>query len=305
MTVKIKKRFAMRDEDLREEFDDWLRPVREAEPPGLPVLKRRLRRRRSRNAVAGVIALGAVAAIAVTVRPVIGGPQRTASPPNAPATAMRAVPAVVTRPVAIQGGYQRSASYTISSPVRTLVVRGYLGNVTVTGSQRSSVSVTEQMRYSTKPPALTRDLAAGTMTLTYTCPSESLCAASYDIQVPRGTAVRATDSAGSIRLSSLSGPVTAITNLGSIVAIGLTSDTANFAADNGQIDATFTAAPGRVYAATAVGAITIHVPATTSYHTSPWNSLGTARVTVPESSSSPHSIVATADAGTVTIAPEE
>jgi hypothetical protein len=300
--VKIKKRFAMRDEDLREELDRWLRPVREAEPPGIALIKRRLRRRRSRNAAAGVIALGAAAGIAVTVQPLTGGP--SASPRNTPVTAPSAIPATSTRPSPIQGGYQRSASYTVSSPVSTLAVSGGLGDVTVTGSQRSTVSVTETMQYSAAPPTMTRRLAAGRLTLGYTCPSESMCVASYDIRVPRGITVKANAGNGQITLSSLAGPVTATSGLGTIMATGLTSDTADFSAGNGDIDAVFTTPPAKIHATAGLGTITLHVPGTASYHVSLQTSfMGSATVAVPQSSSSPHSISATAPMGTVIIEP--
>jgi ribosomal protein S11 len=160
------------------------------------------------------------------------------------------------------------------------------------------------VRYSKTAPTLTRSLAAGTLTLASSCPGETMCVASYDIQVPRGIAVKASDNNGLIRLSSLAGPVTAASSLGAIKATGLTSGTAGFSTSNGQIDAAFTAAPDSVHAAAALGAITIHVPATTSYHTNLRASLGMTRVTVPQSPSSPHSISATANLGAVSIVPE-
>ena len=70
----------MRDEDLREEFAAWLRHVREADPPGLPVIKRRLRRRRRRNAIAGTTALAAVAGLAVAIAAALGPPRLPARP---------------------------------------------------------------------------------------------------------------------------------------------------------------------------------------------------------------------------------
>jgi hypothetical protein len=198
--------------------------------------------------VAGVVALGAAAGIAVTVYPITVRPHTVTGPQQSPAISASTVPVASTRPSPIRGGYQRSSSYTVSSPVRTLIVHSSLGNVTVTGSQRSTVSVTERMRYSTTPPRMTRDLATGTLTLTYACPDESLCAASYDIQVPRGTTVTASNGNGQIRLSSLAGRVTAALGLGISRATGLASQTTDFTVGNGQIDAAFTTAPEEVHA---------------------------------------------------------
>jgi hypothetical protein len=293
----------MLDENLREEFADWLRPIREAAPPGLPVIRHRLRRRRARNAAAGVVTLAAAAGIALGVH-VAGGPAATTvSSRPAPATATSAIPVTTARPTAIQGRYQVSASYTISAPVGTLIVSDGLGQVTVTGSQRSTVAVTERMQYSAEAPAMTRSLTGRVLTLGYTCPREQVCSASYDIQVPRGIAVRVSNGIGEIRLSSLAGPVTATSGLGDVTAVGLTSATADFTSGSGEIDAAFTAAPMNVRATTKLGGIIIRVPGTVSYHVSIQTGLGEASVTVPESSSSPHSISAAASLGGISIAP--
>jgi hypothetical protein len=209
-----------------------------------------------------------------------------------------------TSPRPDQGGYQASAAYTVSAPVSSLVVASGLGEVTVTGSQRSTVSVTEQIQFSARPPVMRRTLTGKTLTLGFHCPNESMCAASYTIQVPRGMAVRVSSGNGEIRLSSLAGPVHASSGLGLITASGLTSSTASFASSLGEIDADFTAAPTTVHAATDMGAINIRVPGTVSYdvNVTP-GGLGSANVTVPRSSSSRHVIDATCGMGSVLIAP--
>jgi hypothetical protein len=66
-------------------------------------------------------------------------------------------------------GYQLTAAYTVSSPVGTLVVNGGVGTVTITGSQRSTVAVSEQATYSGRPPVMTRTLTGKTLTLGYAC----------------------------------------------------------------------------------------------------------------------------------------
>ncbi|HEX6448132.1 MAG TPA: hypothetical protein VF060_01570, partial [Trebonia sp.] len=63
-------------------------------------------------------------------------------------------------------------------------------------------------------------------TLGYSCKAQLLCSVSYDIKVPRGTAVHAEGREGSVTLTSLSGPVTAQTVTGLITASGLTSPSA-------------------------------------------------------------------------------
>jgi hypothetical protein len=296
----------MRDEDLREEFAAWLRPVREAEPPGLPVIRRRLRLRRARQAAGGTAALAAVAGIAVAVSATLGSPRAPAGPQGttSPLTGASSIPATTSSPRPVQGGSQTSSTYAVSAPVSTLVVSSGAGAVTITGSQRSTVAVTEQIQFSARPPAMMRTLAAKTLMLGYQCPRESLCAAAYDIQVPRGVAVRVVSETGEIRLSSLAGTVTAGSGAGLISAAGLTSRTASFTTSQGEINAVFAAAPMTVHVATDQGSINLRVPGTVSYDVNaPPGELDSAIVTVPRSSSSRHVIDATCKAGSLLIGP--
>jgi hypothetical protein len=182
------------------------------------------------------------------------------------------------------------------------VVSSGAGAVTITGSQRSTVAVTEQIQFSARPPAMMRTLAAKTLMLGYQCPHESLCAAAYDIQVPRGVAVRVVSETGEIRLSSLAGTVTAGSGAGLISAAGLTSRTASFTTSQGEINAVFAAAPMTVHVATDQGAINLRVPGTVFYDVNaPPGELDAAIVTVPRSSSSRHVIDATCKTGTLLI----
>ncbi len=296
----------MRDEELREEFGAWLRPVREAEPPGLPVIRRRLRRRRARQAVGGTAALAAVAGIAVAVSATLGAPRAPAGPQGttSPLSQASIIPVTSSSPRPVQGGHQTSSTYAVSAPVSTLVVSSGVGAVAITGSQRSTVSVTEQVQFSARPPAMTRTLAGKTLTLGYQCPGESLCSASYDIQVPRGVAVRVSSGVGQIRLSSLAGTLTARSGAGLISAAGLTSRTASFNTSQGEIDAVFAAAPMTVHVATNQGAINLRVPGTVSYDVNaPPGELGSAIITIPQSSSSRHVIDATCKTGSLLIGP--
>ena len=293
----------MRDEDLREEFAAWLRPVREADPPGLPVIRRRLHRRRTRLAAGGAAALAAVAGIAVAVSAALGASQ---APARLPATAgspgpSSNIPVTMSSPRPAQNGYQMSASYTVSSPVSSLVVNGGVGTITITGSQRSTVSVSEQVAFSHSPPAMTRDLTGNTLTLEYEC---SNCGVAYDIQVPRGLAVKVTSGTGEIRLSSLSGSVDASSNVGAITADDLSSAEASFTSGVGTIDATFTAAPVTVHAAASLGSVTIRVPGAVPYQVNiPAGELGTSAVSVPRSATSHHVIDASSNEGVVMVEP--
>jgi hypothetical protein len=293
----------MRDEDLREEFAAWLRPVREAEPPALPVIRRRLRRRRARQAAGGTVVLAAAAGIAVAAGLLPGPPRVPAGPPAAGSTRSPSpgITATTSGPRPGPSGYQFTAAYTVSSPVSTLVVNGGVGTVTITGSQRSTVAVSEQATYSGRPPVMTRTLTGKTLTLGYAC---SNCGVSYDIRVPRGMTVKVTSGPGDIQLSSLSGSVDATSNIGSVSADGLSSATASLTSNLGDVTAVFAVAPLTVHATASLGDVTIRVPGSVSYRvTIPAAGLGTSQVSVPRSASSRHVIDASSDEGDVVVAP--
>jgi hypothetical protein len=196
-----------------------------------------------------------------------------------------------------------SASYTITAPVSTLVVDGGAGKITVTGSDRRTVLVTEHLSYSKTPPGTSRRVSGSTLTLSYTCPLQVVCGVAYDVQVPRGVAVTASNRVGSIVLASLAGKVTAKALVGVITASGLACVSASLDSGAGNIDAGFAAPPGTLRASTRAGAITIRVPGTVSYDVSTHAYVGKISVTVARDSSSPHAITASTDVGGITIAP--
>ena len=193
--------------------------------------------------------------------------------------------------------------YTVTSNVTTLTV-DTAGSVTVTGTAGSGpVTVTENPSYSKTPPQTTHTVSGSTLTLGYTCKTQLLCRVSYDIKVPRGTAVHAEGREGSVTLTSLSGPVTARTVTGLITATGLASPSAVLKSDAGGIDATFTAPPASVQASTDAGTITIAVPGSATYQVSAHAVVGVTTVKVRHAAASPHVITAHSDLGSVTISP--
>jgi hypothetical protein len=73
----------MHDDQIREQFTRWAQPLRAAQPPALPVLRRRARRRRA--AISGLAVMGAVAAIALAGSLRVGhAPSEPTTPPGVP-----------------------------------------------------------------------------------------------------------------------------------------------------------------------------------------------------------------------------
>ena len=191
----------------------------------------------------------------------------------------------------------------MSGPVTAVVINGGSGSIDVTGSSRSTVSVSQQVSYSKTPPSATHSLHGGTLTISYSCPVELVCGVSYDVRVPRGVAVTVSAGAGSITLISLSGTVSARAGAGLITAVDLRSAVASFTSNAGGVIATFAAAPRTLTANTNVGPITLTVPGSAAYRIATHTFVGSATVTVRRSGSSAHSISARSDLGSISVSP--
>jgi len=92
-------------------------------------------------------------------------------------------------------------------------------------------------------------------------------------------------------------------DVGLIKATALTSASVSLTTRVGGISASFTAAPTAVRASANVGAITVHVPGTTSYKIAADARVGKATIGARQSASSRHAITATTDVGAVIVAP--
>ena len=205
--------------------------------------------------------------------------------------------------LSVPGTHQATARYQITAPVSTVVIISHVGNVTVTGGSGPGVSVTQLVYYSKTAPTTTRTVSGKTLTVTYDCRTQLVCGVAYTLAVPRSAAVRVTAGAGSVRLTGLAGSVTAKADVGLINATGLTSASVSLTTRVGGISASFTAAPTVVQASANVGAITVHVPGSTSYKVAADARVGKTSVSAPQSASSGHANTATTDIGAIVVAP--
>jgi len=216
----------------------------------------------------------------------------------------------------------RTSSYSVAGPLQALTVHAHVGNVHVTGgAPGSKVTVTEHLAFRKTAPATTHRTAARVLTLNSTCPSLETCSVSYDISVPRTMTVRITNSVGTIRLGSLSGPVTASTSAGtielhsvsgpitatgsagSIVGDDISSARTVARVSTGQIKITFSAPPTTVDATTSAGLVQLRVPGNVGYAVNASTTVGDIRIGVQRSASSPHVITARATTGSIRIEP--
>jgi hypothetical protein len=215
----------------------------------------------------------------------------------------------------------RTSSYSVAGRVRTLVVNDQAGDVDVTGADTGTVRITNHVTFRHSAPATTHRLSAGALTLNSSCPDLQTCTVSYRIVVPRATAVRIHDDAGTISVDSVSGPVTASTNAGdidlgslsgpidaidhagSIRGRALAAPQATLRLTAGEINATFSAAPAAITAVTAVGSIDLRVPGDVPYDVRASATVGSTRVVVARDQKSAHAITATTDTGSIVIEP--
>ncbi len=194
-------------------------------------------------------------------------------------------------------------NFTVSAHITTVVINGSAASITVTGSNRRTILVSQQPYYSTRPPGTTRKVDGTTLTLSYDCSAEAVCGVAYNVLVPRGVAVQVGSRAGAITLTSLAGAVTAQTDAGLITATDLSSLSAQFRSSAGGIVAAFSGVPDSVHASTNIGPISITLPGSASYKINTHTYVGTSNISVPTSASSPHVINASSDLGSITISP--
>jgi hypothetical protein len=247
-------------------------------------------------------AAAAVIAIAVTAAALVpllghgtapGGADRGGTGPAGSGPAGRC-----TAPAGIQ--CERTRDYTVTAPLHALTVKDQVGSVTVMGSNRNSVHVTEHQIYRGLPPETRRSVSSGTLALGYSCRSSD-CGVSYVIQIPRSLRVQVSTGTGAIWLRSLLGRINATADVGSVHGQGLLSRMADLRTDVGSISAEFKVAPALLVARADTGSVSLSVPGQTSYAVTATTSLGAVHLNVPRSSSAAHVIKASADVGTVTI----
>jgi hypothetical protein len=197
---------------------------------------------------------------------------------------------------------RRTQSSLVSSPVTGLVVRGSVGNVSITGGDRSTVAITAHLVYGGSAPVLIRQVTGGVLDLGYQCPSGSRhCVVSFDLTVPRALGMTVRLQVGQIRLSGLSGTVTASTGVGQIQASGMSGPRVRLTTGPGMISAGFTAPPQQIVASAGTGSVAIRVPSGTAYRVAASTGVGAVRVAVAQAAASSHVIQATTGTGTVTV----
>ena len=198
---------------------------------------------------------------------------------------------------------RRTTSYLVSSPVGVIFLSGAVGDVSITGADRSTISITAHLIYRGSAPVITRQVIRNRLDLSYTCPAGSRhCGVDFDLTVPRGVGAVVSLGVGDIRLTGLSGVISAGTSTGQIQASGMSGQQLALRAGTGMISAGFAVPPQLAVAHAGTGSVAIRVPPGTAYKVTASSQVGSVRITVPQAADSSHVIRATTGVGTVTVA---
>jgi hypothetical protein len=202
---------------------------------------------------------------------------------------------------------QDTNTYTVTDPVSSLTIDNPVGSTQIEGTDDTTVSVTEQLRYNGNPPQTSHMINGGQLALSYSCPSGTInvgaevCSVTYVVKVPRRLAVQVEDKVGAATLTGLAGQLTLTSSTGSINATGLTSRAVTARASAGTITRAFTAPPATVDAQTQVGSVTVQLPAGTAYAVDANSQVGNVEVKVQQDSGSAHHVTARSQVGSVTV----
>lgn len=112
-------------------------------------------------------------------------------------------------------------SVAVTTPAAArLVVHSTSGNVTVTGADRDDIAGTARRTWSFARPTITTDRVGDTVELRVDCgwAFTGYCDATFDLQVPAGTAVDLHTSSGDVAVSGLRGDATLATDSGRVSA---------------------------------------------------------------------------------------
>jgi hypothetical protein len=264
----------------------------------LAVVRSELGTRHRRPAAVWLAPLGAALAVLVIVAGVfvlpglLGGSRHGPGvSPGHPAAGRQHAPLI-----------RRTESSLVSSPVTGLVVRGNVSAVSIAGGDRSTVAITARLVYRGGAPVVTRRVTGGVLYLGYSCPSGSRdCGVFFDLTVPRGLGTTVRLGVGQIRLSGLSGTITASTSIGQVQASGMSGPRVRLTTGTGMISARFTAPPQQIIASAGIGSVAVRVPSGTAYRVAANSQTGAVRVSVAQSAASSHVIQATTGTGTVAV----
>lgn len=203
-----------------------------------------------------------------------------------------------------RGGTSRAVQVAVG-PVGTVDLHGVPGRLSVVGTGRGRVTLTGQLNWAGRPPAVvTRlDRADRVLTVTVRCAPASPCTQDLRLAVPADTAAAIRQPAGRILVTGLAGPLRLTAASADISASGLRSPELAAVITSGHLGATFAAPPRRVDITLASAQATLRLPARVPYRVIGQVTSGHISVGIPQASTAAGTVTARLDSGELELLP--
>jgi hypothetical protein len=202
-------------------------------------------------------------------------------------------------------GADRRAVSASAESVTTVVLRGVPGRLTVAGVAGQRVSLTGQLHWTGRAPALATAArpARHRLQLSYHCAAGSPCTGDLRLAVPRSTAVVLDQPSGQVTVTGLAGPLRITARSVDISAAALRCPALAVSVTSGHLSASFARPPGRVAVTLASAQATLHLPASVAYRVSQRITSGYLRASIPQASGAARVITARVDSGELELLP--
>ncbi|MFC3985936.1 DUF4097 family beta strand repeat-containing protein [Streptosporangium jomthongense] len=197
--------------------------------------------------------------------------------------------------------HHETATHQVTEKVTKLNVRGRSGDVSVTEATGGGVKVVETARWNDEKPETTRRVQGETLFVSYNCPSSmDNCGVDYRIEIPKGTTVDLQTGSGHVKLTSLTGAITAVTGSGDITGTGLSGRKVFTKVGSGTAELGYTAVPDEVEMRGGSGDVTVRLPGG-PYNVSTRAGSGDREVSVPQDPASAHKVVMSTGSGDIKV----
>ena len=189
--------------------------------------------------------------------------------------------------------------------IRTVVVQGVPGQLTITGVRGSQVAMTGQLHWTGRSAAVAVPPrpAGHLLRLVYRCGASSPCTANLRLTVPSRTAIVLHQPGGHVVLGGLAGALRITARNVDVQAAGLRSPALAASVTSGHLSVTFTRPPSHVGVTLRSAQATLRLPATVSYRLSQQVTSGYLRADIPQASSASRAISARVDSGELELLP--
>jgi hypothetical protein len=208
--------------------------------------------------------------------------------------------------VAAVSGHGSPGAISVSyGAVGTVDFRGVPGQVTIVGTATSRVTLTGQLHWSGRAPAVATGLgdAGRVLRLSYRCARASPCNGNFRLVVPARTAVVVLQPSGHVVLSGLAGSLQITAAQVDVSATALRCPSLVAAITSGHLSAEFGAPPRLVSVMLTSAQATVWLPASVGYAVSQQVTAGYLHIGVPQATGSARTVTARISSGELELLP--